>query len=127
MLGMCASAIAACACTHHPVKAKKETASCHVAPPETQEVENVVDLLSSDSAGEVCQCFVRTVSPAIFAKNESKKLSPQPADSIAGNKLIEQVVTSRFWNEDASANFAASIFHSQPSFRLWPARAPPRL
>ena len=126
VLAMCASAVAACACSHHQPQIKvEEKSSCH----STSHAEPAVsseDVPDSDSLHSGCNCYVNDRVPAITAKPESKKFSAVKINA-AGSKVVS-TARVRLYSYARVATFdSPRLNYSGSSLTSGPSRAPPRL
>jgi hypothetical protein len=126
VLSLMASAVAACACSHHQVSAAPVEISCHDASHETSQPQNDVDQPSpGDQVETGCNCFVQERSPSLSSKARI------PNDSSSEAPVDQQVLELRqvlVAEPAATANYSPPItYYDLLRGTRAPARAPPRL
>lgn len=126
ILALSVSAISACACTHHQVKAAEERPSCHSSS-HTEAAQPEADNPESGYFNANCSCFVNTPVPAIFSKTEVKKVA---AEKAAGNGHVLVAAIMPFVGElkrETPLFEAAVLSYAGEHLVSGPSRAPPRL
>lgn len=125
IVAMFASAVSACACTHHEMRAGVEQApSCHSASHEGSAAP--VEPAVSDNFRSGCGCFVTTPVLAIAAKSESKRFSAEKAVA-AGETLLFELPLLLFSNTDPVDFDTNDLAYSWACLNSGSPRAPPRL
>ncbi len=127
ILSLCVASVAACACSHHETPSEAETLSCHSRSHDDPKPEIVSQVPSGVSVDPSCECFIRTIAPAITAKNESKRFKTSGADQIDDTAIAWFENRSVTIAEAISVHFEPPIFYALNHSRSGPSRAPPRL
>ena len=126
VLAMSASAVAACACSHHqPLVKAEEKPSCHSAS-HAEPAVSLQDLPESNSLHSGCNCFVNDRIPAITAKSDSKKFSA--AKMVTADSSVVSTIAVLSCSSAVSTNVESPNFiYSGTFLASGPSRAPPRL
>lgn len=127
MLAMFASAVSACACSHHQpaVADVEQTSSCHPASHSETSTSTAASTEppASDTVGEGCSCFVSSRTPAITAKSENKHISAEAVSASIIRLDFPASVTITVKLAKVTPN--ADVYVGVPP-RSGPSRAPPR-
>lgn len=118
LASLCASSIAACACTHHRPAAAANT--CHAA-----SHASTKETVSEDVADTGCRCFVNAPSPFLSAK--SKFPGDALHDGPIAKKYIDAGIVMRAVSTQAGIFRPAVGYRGSVHSQRAPARAPPRL
>ena len=124
MLSLAASAVSACACSHHGDVLKDAENTCHGQSHDTSAVK-----ASSDARqfGSGCECFARTSIPAITAKKDDSRTTADK--QIADIAELPTPITPGSENVAARDAILLSLYsnYQQALLESLPPRAPPRL
>ena len=128
VLSLCASSLAACACSHHlNNQAELHTASCHQMADEvehsTASPENSPEQVARISDG--CSCFVKTLQPVVVSKTENIK--PQKNSAILPSLPKPEKIETALEIPPVISAFTLHFYNSNYLRKLTPARAPPVL
>lgn len=125
ILSLFVSAVSACACSHHQVKAKADEPSCHSSGHAAPAAESPGPA-TGESLDAGCGCFINAPVPAITAKSESKKphsgklaVTAVPANDVLGTFSDLRIQVSSPQTELAA--------YGGRRLTSGPPRAPPRL
>jgi hypothetical protein len=126
MMGLFASSVSACTCSHHQEPVKTETPSCHSH--SHSETAAVGPNAASKGIDSPCKCVLAKPAPAIVSKSDKKRSQLQKEVADADIQTISFERESLVANASTAAIlFSSEAYLSKRISGLLPARAPPRL
>jgi len=125
VISLFASSVSACNCSHHVEQTQNEGPSCHS---HSHQTNSAAKTASSASADAPCECILLKTAPAIIAKSEREKTTPQKqiADVLVQSAEFEQRHVAVADVVSVTSTDAPSDLSHYLS-GLLPSRAPPRL
>jgi hypothetical protein len=122
ILSLCASSVAACACSHHEKKTESEAPSCHKHSKQ-KKTEQISDPQFKSVNAEIeCTCF--QLDSKITAKSGTIKFEKY-ASAVSNLTPVKIAFVSRVCTPKIS--FAKPLYLSDSFYNLSPGRAPPVL
>lgn len=125
-LSLFATAVSACACSHHQPQLETEPPSCHSSS-HGEPTATAAEPAIPESFGTGCNCFVNLPSRAITAKSENKKSSVAKGPGLLAQAIVPTDVVLWPLVGPSDGSGPPGVRFKGRSRTAGPSRAPPRL